>query len=86
MPNSHPLRSASSWTRLLLAALGLTLFALGISGFLSAILNAAGDGVGSRAFSGLKGGLAWLAAGECIGMLLLLAIRLEWDPRRAVSE
>jgi len=86
MPELHPFHSASSWTRLLLTALGLTVFGLAISGFLSAILGAAGDDAASRVFSALNSGLAILAAGECVGMLVVVAIRLEWGANRAVQE
>ncbi|HVJ84529.1 MAG TPA: hypothetical protein VM452_02730 [Caulifigura sp.] len=68
----------SNWTRLLLAALAVTLFALVLCGFLAAVLSAAGDIAGQRVFSAFNIGLAVLFAAECVALLALIAIRLEW--------
>ena len=77
MPNLRSL-SASSWTRLLLAALAITLFALAVCAFLAAILNAGGDSAGHRVFSAFNVGLATLVAAECVALVALIAFRLEW--------
>jgi hypothetical protein len=77
MPTSRRLVSASTWTRLLLGALGLTVFGLIISAFLAGIRSAAGDSVGKRTFSAFNLGLASFAVAECVALLAVIAVRLE---------
>jgi hypothetical protein len=77
MPTSRRLVSASTWTRLLLGALGLTVFGVIISAFLAGILSAAGDSVGKRTFSAFNLGLASFAVAECVALLAVIAVRLE---------
>ena len=77
MPSLRQLPSLSAWTRLLLAALGLTLFSLTLSFFLASILGSAGDVGGRRMFSAFNLGLASFAAAECMGLIAVIAIRLE---------
>ncbi len=68
---------APSATRLLLAALAMTLFGLVICGFLQAILEAAGDHSGRAAYSAIAMGLTGLAAAECFALVITVAIRME---------
>jgi len=77
MLNLNQVSLPSKWTRGLLAGLGLTLFSLANSLFLTAILGAAGDTPGMKAFSAVNVGLFVLFAAECIGLLAVIAVRLE---------
>jgi hypothetical protein len=78
MPRPLPRVSLSLATRFLLAALGLTLLALGLSAFLAALLSAAADAAGKAVFSSLSAGLTVLLACETIALLVVLALRMEF--------
>jgi hypothetical protein len=80
MTSARRLLCGSNWTRVLLGALGLTLFGLLISAFLAAILGAAGDAIGNRTFSAFNLGLASFAVAECVALIAVIAIRMELQP------
>lgn len=69
--------SASQWTRFVLAAFGLTLFALGICAFLAGILDAGGDSVGHQTFSAFAVVLASFVLFECMALNVIIAVRVE---------
>ena len=77
MPIPRRFLSASTWTRFLLGALGLTFFGLVISAFLAGILAAAGDSIGRRTFSAFNLGLASIAVAEFMALIAVVAIRME---------
>ena len=78
MLNSRRFGSASAWTRFLLVGLGLTFFGLVISAFLAGVLSSAGDSVGARTFSAFNLGLASIAVAECVALVAVVAIRMEF--------
>jgi hypothetical protein len=75
------LPSASAVTRILLAGLALSAGGLVLSGFLAAILRAAGDSIGGQAFFSIAICLASAILAQCAALLITVAVHLEANPQ-----